>query len=1164
MSKKIAKALVVGAGISGIRAALDLAEAGYGVTLIDRAPHIGGLLSQIDYQFPTNRCGMCKMLPLVDRDASSQYCLRKGFFHENIEILLSTELEGIEGEPGHFEVSLREKQRLVNPDLCIGCGICSEVCPVEIPDNFNAGLTKRKAIYLPVPVSIPNPYVIDTAACTRCGACVKACPTQAIFLADENRKKFKILVVDDEPIVRLSLKESIEQKGFSVNMASSGQEALEKLLEQRFHLMLLDIIMPDMNGVEVLKKSLDIDPELSVIMMTAYATVESAVEALKTGAFDYLVKPFNNNVLISMVNKIYEVLEKSNHKKLEVGAIVLAGGTSFFDPSNGKNTLGYKIFPDVVTSMEFERILSSTGPSKGKLVRPSDGKQVKKIAWIQCVGSRSLQTDSDFCSSVCCMYSIKEAILAKEKSPGPIDCVIFYMDLRSYEKSFQRYCDRAKAAGVRLERCRAHSVIRNEDTGDLLVDHLSHNAKRKEETFDMVVLAVGQRPSPSTEKLAEITGIELNPWGFSKTDNLFPARSGKNGIFIAGSYAGFKDIGESIIQSSAAAFEASSVIHAAGGDLAVKITGQESTFRDVSMESPRILIVICTCGESLSDAYDTVHLTTKLKEDLSVMQVSYLHQICTSQGWDELVKVVHRTKPNRILIGACLPYVYAEKLKELGKAVALAPQMMEVVDVRTPFFSNPGLAGADKSEFDQPESHDEKNEKNAKSIESILQMGVSRLKHAEPGQTPKVKVIQKALVIGGGIAGMTAALGIANHGFSVDLVEKSDTLCGNLQWLKKTINGDDMEVILNDICNQVEKHPKIEIHLNTRVVEAYGQVGQFNSTLKNDQGSLKFINHGTTILATGGNEAKTQEYGYGRNECILTQKDLEIKLSENTFNPQQLSTVVMIQCVGSRQEPRNYCSRICCASTLKNALRLKKINPVLNIFVLYRDIMSYGFLESYYTQARKKGIIFIPYETEKKPEIDFSETAEGKKGSAKITVTTFEPIIGQNLEIRTDLLILATGVIPDLPVNLAEAYGASVDQDGFFLEADSKWRPVDSLTEGVFACGLALGPRSVAESIATAQAAVQRSIRLLRREWLPTGKRVAVVRHSLCSLCETCITACPYGARTVDFDHGKIIVNPARCQGCGACAAVCPNSASVLSGHNDRQMLDVIDAAIYG
>ena len=404
MPRKIGSALVVGAGISGIRAALDLAETGYGVTLIDRAPHLGGILSQLDYQFPTDHCGMCKMLPLVDRDASSQYCLRKGLFHENIEILLSTELISVAGEAGNFDVTLRQKPSWVDPALCIGCGDCASVCPVTVPDAFNSGMVNRKAIYLPVPHAIPNPYVIDFSVCSRCGACEKVCPTGAIRISEQERKKFRILVVDDELIVRDSLKEWLEEEGFSVDMAESGSEALKRLAEGPYHLMLTDIKMPGMDGVEVLQKAKESCPDLCVVMMTAYATVETAVEAMKTGALDYLVKPFDPDKLIPMVLRIYEDLEAALGRRLNVGALVLCGGTSYYDPSQGKNTFGYGILPGVVTSLEFERIFSGTGPSGGRLVRPGDDRPVRKVAWVQCVGSRDLQSDADFCSNVCCMY----------------------------------------------------------------------------------------------------------------------------------------------------------------------------------------------------------------------------------------------------------------------------------------------------------------------------------------------------------------------------------------------------------------------------------------------------------------------------------------------------------------------------------------------------------------------------------------------------------------------------------------------------------------------------------------------------------------------------------------------------------------------------------------
>ena len=377
MKQKIGKALVVGAGIAGIRSALDLAETGYQVTLIDRAQHIGGILSRLDYQFPTDRCGMCKMLPLVDRDASSQFCLRKGLFHENIELLLSTELSSIEGEAGSYRAVLRQEPNLVNTALCIGCGECAKVCPVEVPDDFNTGFTTRKAIYLPVPHNIPNTYTIDLNACTSCGECVNVCPTGAIDLLMEARKQFRILVVDDELIVRDSLKEWLVEEKFSVDMAASGQEALDLLAENPYRLMLLDIKMPGMDGVEVLKRAKDAQPDLTVVMMTAYATVETAVEAMKIGALDYLIKPFDPEALIPKIVNIYNEIEVSEGKEIEVGAVVLSCGVDYFDPTKGTNTYNYKKLNNVVTSIEFERILSGTGPTGGLPMNPVTGKPLK-------------------------------------------------------------------------------------------------------------------------------------------------------------------------------------------------------------------------------------------------------------------------------------------------------------------------------------------------------------------------------------------------------------------------------------------------------------------------------------------------------------------------------------------------------------------------------------------------------------------------------------------------------------------------------------------------------------------------------------------------------------------------------------------------------------------
>ena len=1150
MQKKIGKALVVGAGISGIRSALDLAETGYGVTLIDRAPHIGGILSQLDNQFPTNHCGMCKMLPLVQRDAASQFCLRKGLFHENIDILLSTEISAVEGEPGNFTVSLREKPSWVDPDLCIGCSICEDVCPVEIPDTFNAGLSTRKAIYLPVPHNIPNPYVIDPVACTRCGECAKICPTNAVQLAADRRKEFRILVVDDELIVRDSLKEWLDDEGFYVDTAESGAEALEKLGRVAFNLMLTDIKMPGMDGVELLQQAKEIYSDLCVMMMTAYATVETAVEAMKTGALDYLIKPFDPEKMIPKVVNVYTEMESARYRKLTVGSIVLCGGTDYFDPADEKNVYAYGQNPNIITSLELERIFSGTGPSQGKLIRPSDEKPVEKIAWLQCVGSRDIQCKADFCSSICCMYAVKEAMLAKDHVGDELETAIFYMDMRTFGKSFQRYRDRAENEfGVRFERARVHSISSRVPSGDPIIRFVRTDGSIQDERFDMVVLAVGQRPAPGTGSIAELTGIPLNSWGFAQTETFSPATTEKPGVVVGGSFSGLKDISESVVFASAASVEASRVIHAAGGSLAAESTA-ERTVRNVSTETPRVLAAICTCGDNYAEYLDVDSITRQLEQDPYVQQVVTLEHSCTEAGWQELVNIAEDSKPNRILLGACHPYLFISKLKELGRQINLDPGLMDVVDILTPVINtNARQKVADESEEDPVSFFNLQL--------SGLQMGLSRLKRIDPIPIPMVPVARRALVVGGGIAGMHAALAVADHGYPVDLVEQNDRLGGNLHWLKQTIDGESTKPLLQETIQKVEKHPNIELWLNTNLTGSFGEVGKFYTTIENGDGAATTIEHGATILATGGHEATTDSYGYGDSDAVISQSELETRLAEDDFDAGRLRSAVMIQCVDSREEPRNYCSRVCCPTSLKHALKLKEKNPDIAVYILYRDIMTPGFMESYFTAARKAGVIFIQYEVNDKPVVSIPEGTDGS-----VYVTAVDPMLGRTVEIQADLLVLAAGITPELPEKLARAFGAEKDIDGFFAEAESKWRPVDALKEGVFGCGLALSPRAIPETMATAAAAAQRSLRILSHDRLPSGKIVATVRHSLCSLCERCIESCPYNARMLDPNLDQVLVNPAMCQGCGECATVCPNSASVLEGFRKAQMLDMIDAAL--
>ncbi len=1134
------QALVVGAGIGGIRTAIDLAQQGCRVVLIDKGPAAGGLLNQLDFQFPSNHCGMCKLLPLVHRDQSSQFCLRKGLFHDNIDLLPSCELRHLDGEPGNFTVRLHQKPTWVDPGRCVGCGLCEDVCPETVPDCFNEGLSTHKAIYLPIPHAIPNSYVIDLAACSRCGACEDICPTDAVQLSSSDRKAFNILVVDDELSIRDSLKEWLEEEDFSVDMAQSGPEALEKLKTRTYQLMLTDIKMPEMSGTQLLKEVKQAYPDTCMVMMTAYATVETAVEAMKTGALDYLVKPFDPETLIPMVIRIYQDIEASQDREINVDTIVLSTGTSFYDPADEKNLYGYGIYPNVVTGIEFERMISRTGPGQGELTRLDNGGPVKKIAWLQCVGSRDIQTGADYCSSICCMAAMKEAVLAGTLLEQSVETVIFYMDMRTWGKSFQEYYDKAVMDhDVRFERCKIHSLNSTVPDGDLVIRYLSKTGELEEEIFDMVVLSTGQRPGSKTLSLSRTCDVPLNDAGFFATRPFSAVQSQKEGILVSGSAGGLTDISESIIRAGAAARCAGQFIDLPQDNVEENEDTGRTAIRDVSREPVSVLVAVCTCAGRLNPFMDPGDLAKRLESDPDIAKVVFIDQVCTAAGWEEFSQEVSKSRANRILTGACHPYVFLKKIKSLAQDTGLDPSLMEVADIMTPVFN------ATRDELHPP---------TRQQLFSVLSQGIESLKSRDPVTLEAIDIHQRVMVIGGGIAGMTAALAVADAGCPVDLVEKSDQLGGNLNWLGETLEGLSLKDFKSDTVKAVQQHSVITVHMQSRLVSFEGSAGRFHATIETGENKAVDLMPGAVILATGGHEAGTTAFGHGDHAAVVTQKELEINLAENRLAPEQCRTVVMIQCVESRMpDSQNYCSRVCCPTALKHANLIKKLNPDADIYILYRDMMTCGFSEVCFTKAREDNIIFMAYDPESLPGVEIQEDT--------VHVTLTEPVLQQPVNIEADLLVLATGIVPELPEDLAAILGIEADSHGFFKEAESKWRPLDALREGIFACGIVQAPRSAVDAADTGRAAAQRAITLVSNPVYTPDRQVARVRHSLCSLCERCIDACPYGARTLNMDRTKIQVNGIMCQGCGACAAVCPNGAAILPVYSSRRMLSVIDAA---
>ena len=1006
--KNFGDVMVVGGGISGIQAALDLGSAGFKVYLVDKAPTIGGHMAQLDKTFPTNDCSMCIESPKFTE------CAR----HPNIDIMTYTEVESIAGEAGDFTVTLSKKPRYVDESKCTGCTVCVEYCPVSYPDRFNQEISKNKAIHIYFAQATPLVTYIDDSC---------------RYLKDK--------------------------------------------------------------------------------------TCTACQGICQHGAIDFNQKP--------------EKVE------IKVGAVILAPGFDTFDPKL-REDYGYGKYPNVVTSLDYERLLCATGPYEGEILRATNLRHPKKVAWIHCVGSRQvIPGGNSYCSGVCCTYTQKQVILTKDHDPEA-ECAIFHNDIRSYGKDFERFYQRAEnMPGVKFIRSYVSIGSENPANHNVTIKYAGDEGV-KEEEFEMVVLSVGLNPPAAKEELAAIFGVELNEHGFCKTNPFNPMETTRKGIYISGAFAGPIDIPESVVTASGASAQCGELLDARRGELSrERIYPPE---RDVSQEEPRVGVYVCHCGANIGRVVDVPGAVEYAKTLPNVVHSDENLFICSTEAASTLAKDIQEKGLNRVVVAACTPRTHEPLFRDTLREAGINQYYFDMANIR---------------EHCSWVHSKEKEESTAKAKE-IIRMAVARSYCLEPLQEFDLPVNKKALVLGGGVAGMTCALSIANQGHEVYLIEKQDQLGGNAKNLYHTLEGTDVQAYLQDLIGQIRKNKLVHIFTGATVTEAGGYIGNFFTEIKTKDRDYH-LEHGATIIATGAQVYQPQEYLYGKDNRIYTHLELEQQIAAGNTQITQADSLVMIQCVGCRNDDRNYCSRICCSESIKNALKLKQQNPRMDIYILFRDIRTYGFKEDYYREAAGQDIRFIRYEADSPPEV----TAAGDT----LKVTIADPVLGKKLELNVSIIALAAAVIPaEDRKEIANHFKVTLGPDEFFQEAHVKLRPVDFGADGVFLCGAAHYPKFIPEAISQAYGAAGRVLTLLAHDTVIASGSVCEVDEDKCVSCGACITACAYGA--IEFystpQGRKAKVNPVLCKGDGLCNAKCPTEAISLKHYTEKALVSQIDAAFAG
>ncbi len=833
----------------------------------------------------------------------------------------------------------------------------------------------------------------------------------------------------------------------------------------------------------------------------------------------------------------YEQAERV--EKLNVGAVILAAGSELFDCSL-KPELGWARFPNVVNALEFERILAAGGPYRGLILRPSDGEEPKSLAFVQCVGSRDSRVGKDYCSSACCMYATKEAVIAKDHVHG-LDCTIFYMDLRSFGKDFDKYVERAKEkSGVKFVRSRVSNIEEDPATRNLFIKYETEEGELKTGQYEMVVLSAGLSTPIEAAKLAEVCAIELDQFGFAKTGEFTPLSTTRDGVYVIGTFQGPKDIPETVTQSSGAAALASRYL---AGERGKEITIPEPVKeKDIAAEGPRIGVFLCHCGINIAGVLDMEALEEFAKTLPNVTYVERNLFTCSQDTQEKMKEVIKEQGINRVVVASCTPRTHEPLFQETCAASGLNRYLFEMANIR------------DQCSWVHAALPDVATEK----AKELIAMSVNKAYLLEPLERLTFPLTKKALVIGGGIAGMTAALGIAQQGFEVALVEREEELGGHLRHIRFTLSGEDPQKLLEETIAQVKAQPNLKLFTSTSIKNIEGYIGNYKTLLETPAGEEEY-EHGVVIVCTGGLEYKPTEYLYGKNERVLTQSEFENRLADGDKDVTAAKNVVMIQCVGSRCDERPYCSRFCCTQAVKNALKLKELNPGANIYVLYRDIRTYGMRELAYKEAREKGVIFTTYEPENPPVV---EERDGKP-----YVRVLDRLIGQDISIPADYLVLSVATVPQEDTkSLAQMLKIDTNAESFYLEAHMKLRPVDFTTDGVFMAGLCHFPKFVEESIVQANAAVSRACTVLTLDEIKAEGTISQVNTALCSACGMCESVCPYSAvKVVEVTRRGVTsryaeVTGALCKGCGICAASCRSNAIDMKGFTNAQIVSLIEA----